>query len=34
MGKLMDGVIDGFEAHSKAYLEGITLQDLASKVEA
>lgn len=34
MGKLMDDVIHGFEAHSKQYLAGISLQDLASKVEA
>ena len=34
MGKLMKYVIHGFEEHSKRYLAGISLQDLASRVEA
>ena len=33
MGRLMHGVIEGFEKNSKTYLEGITLQDLASKIK-
>jgi Rrf2 family protein len=34
MGKLMLGVIQGFEENSKSYLQAITLQDLAGQVEA
>jgi Rrf2 family protein len=34
MGKLMQGVIEGFEENSKSYLQGITLQDLVERVEA
>lgn len=34
MGKLMSGVIDGFEENSKKYLSGISLQDLAKQVDA
>lgn len=34
MGKLMSGVIEGFEENSKKYLAGISLQDLAAQVEA